>query len=142
MTETKNCPLCKKPFVGYGNNPAPFRGESCCDDCNREYVVPLRIYLISENPNYALRFKEDGTIEILRPKNQYFTLEELQEAVGGLIELYPKRYHDKLIVCDEEGLLKERPINSKFASLTSIELVGDIVLCPNHIFEEPDEEES
>ena len=142
MIETKFCSLCKKPFIGYGNNPAPFRGKSCCDECNHKYVITLRDFLGKENPKYALCFKEDGSIEKLRPKNKYFTLEELQVAVGGLIELYPFLFQDKLIVCDEVGLIKEREININFANFTSIELVGDILLCPKDIFEEPDEEET
>lgn len=139
MLETKRCPLCKRPYVGYGNNPSPFKEKECCDSCNREFVIPLRAYLISENPKYALRFKTNGKIEMLKPKGEYFTLEELQEAVGGMIELYPGQYRDKLIVCDEEGLIKQSRTNALFESLTSIRLVGDVLLCPKSIFEEPDE---
>ncbi len=142
MTKMKVCSICQKPFVGYGNNPAPFSGEICCDDCNCNYVIPLRIFHLIRDPKYALRFKEDGSIETLKPKNKYFTLEELQNAIGGFIVLYPSRYMEKLIVCDEEGLLKERPLNKIFANLTSIKLVGDVLLCPPKIFEEPDEEET
>lgn len=142
MSETKTCSICKTSFEGFGNNPAPFLGKVCCDECNRNYVVPLRIYQIVKNPKNALLFKTDGSIETYTPKNEYFTLEELQKAVGGLIELYPRTYLDMYVVCDEEGLLKQRQRNSIFASLTSIELVGDVLLCPKTIFEAPDEEET
>lgn len=138
----KICSICKKPLSEYGNNPAPFHGEVCCDDCNTKYVVPLRIYQSIRDPQYALNFKEDGNLETVKPKNKYFALQELQTVVGGYIELYPFRYENKLIVCDEEGLNKHRPVNNLFSNLTSIKLVGDVLLCPTGIFEAPDEEET
>lgn len=142
MVKDAICSICNKTFSGYGNNPAPFTGEICCDECDNHYVIPLRLYALVRDPSYALHFKEDGTMKSLKPKNKYFTLKELQQAVGGLIELYPYRYMNMLIVCDEEGLLKEKRVNTIFEGLTSIKLVGDIVLCPETIFEEPDEEDS
>ena len=44
------CCICKKVKEGYGNNPNPymFHGR-CCDECNRLYVIPLRINLMSQN---------------------------------------------------------------------------------------------
>ncbi len=38
------CCICKKGFEGFGNNPAPvkLRGQ-CCDKCNEEVVIPVRI---------------------------------------------------------------------------------------------------
>jgi len=142
MNNAKTCSICKKSFDEYGNNPSPFHGEVCCDACNKNIVLPIRIYQIAHDPTYALCFKEDGTLETLKPANKYFTLQELQGAVGGYIELYPCRYENKLIVCDEEGLIKHRPLNTLFANLTSIKLVGDVLLCPVGIFEAPDEEET
>lgn len=40
------CSICGKTFYGWGNNPYPVtKGEDdkCCDDCNNEYVIPMRI---------------------------------------------------------------------------------------------------
>ena len=142
MDNRKICSICKKSFSEYGNNPASFHGEVCCDDCNTKFVLPLRIYQSIHEPQYALLFKEDGTLETLKPKDKYFTLQELQTAVGGYIELYRCRYKDNLIVCDEEGLIKRRTVNTLFAGLTSIKLVGDVLLFPTGIFEAPDEEET
>lgn len=139
MKTNQVCSICDKPFSKYGNNPAPLNGEVCCDACNKNIVLPIRIYQIAHDPTYALCFKEDGTLETLKPANKYFTLQELQDAVGGYIELYPYHYANKLIICDEEGLIKRRSINKLFAKLTSVKLVGDVLLCPEAIFEAPDE---
>lgn len=37
------CSLCLQKFDGYGNNPEPFGGVKCCDDCNSHFVVPVRL---------------------------------------------------------------------------------------------------
>ena len=40
----KVCCICGKVFEGYGNDPWPVQEEGkCCDDCNMEVVVPIRI---------------------------------------------------------------------------------------------------
>ena len=44
MTETeKKCSICGTTFVGWGNNPQPFDGDHCCDDCNGRFVIPARL---------------------------------------------------------------------------------------------------
>jgi hypothetical protein len=142
MSNQKICSICKKSYVGYGNNPAPYGKEHdrCCDACNTNYVIPLRIYQMTKHPNHAVLFKEDGTVENIKPSNEkWFSLEELQSKIsdGGLIELYPTKFMNHMIVCDEEGLIKKRKPNEVFKSLTSIQLVGTVMLCPEQIFEEP-----
>ena len=44
------CCICRKVYEGYGNAPHPylFHGR-CCDKCNREYVIPLRYMLSTQN---------------------------------------------------------------------------------------------
>lgn len=41
-----NCCICKKEINGSGNNPWPLKykdNERCCDMCNSELVIPLRL---------------------------------------------------------------------------------------------------
>lgn len=40
---TKTCCLCGKEFKGYGNNAGPVADGICCDDCNRDKVIPARV---------------------------------------------------------------------------------------------------
>lgn len=47
--EKKICCLCGKPFTEFGNNPAPFEGDRCCDDCDNRIVIPERIRLAKED---------------------------------------------------------------------------------------------
>lgn len=41
----KTCDICNVQFDGYGNNPQPFHGDTCCDDCNDRFVIPVRMCL-------------------------------------------------------------------------------------------------
>lgn len=41
------CSICGRLFEGYGNNPKPVEDLGvCCDECNRNVVIPARISLI------------------------------------------------------------------------------------------------
>ena len=39
----RQCAICAEPFNGFGNNPAPFPGEVCCNNCDDYFVTPVRI---------------------------------------------------------------------------------------------------
>lgn len=41
----KDCCICHCEFDAYGNNPQPFKGDICCDDCNDRFVIPTRLCL-------------------------------------------------------------------------------------------------
>lgn len=63
------------------------------------------------------------------PKNgSDFELKELQDVVGGLIELVPLT-NGKLLIVDEEGLLKSLPVNTKASLLARQTIVGTAVVC-------------
>lgn len=39
--KVKICPLCGKPYKGWGNNPYPLEMDMVCDDCNMNVIIPL-----------------------------------------------------------------------------------------------------
>ena len=41
----KTCCICKKKFVGFGNTPSPLAGSYCCSECDKNIVIPVRIYI-------------------------------------------------------------------------------------------------
>lgn len=44
--EEKNCCICGKKFIGWGNNPWPIdtrEGAKCCDACNDTKVLEARL---------------------------------------------------------------------------------------------------
>lgn len=46
------CCICGKEIKGYDNNPAPYKNRGrCCDKCNRDYVLPSRMYLMGLGAN-------------------------------------------------------------------------------------------
>lgn len=46
--ETKKCSICGKEFTEWGNNAYPINDGTCCDDCNRDIVIPARLQRIIE----------------------------------------------------------------------------------------------
>lgn len=78
--------------------------------------------------------KTDGTSVEYTPQGKYFTLEELQKAVGGYIEIVPIDKEYSLVV-NEEGKLMGLPINEVATRLyrkvryTNDFIVGEALLC-------------
>ena len=44
----KDCILCDKKIIGYGNNASPVKTGKCCDTCNIEVVIPARLGVVLE----------------------------------------------------------------------------------------------
>ena len=57
----------------------------------------------------AILIKSYGETCEVKPDGKKFSLRKLQELVGGDIEIVP--YGSEMVVCDEEGKLKGRPLN-------------------------------
>ena len=54
------------------------------------------------------------------------TLERMQKLVGGYIEfVYPP--NGKILVCNEEGLFSNLPVNEQIQKIYGITLVGDVI---------------
>lgn len=75
----------------------------------------------------ARLIKVDGTIEKLKPAGKYLSLQELQKAVDGYIETVTVDKENLLIV-NEEGRLKQLPVNEIASSMVLQMIVGDVVL--------------
>lgn len=135
------CCICGEEFEGFGNNAAPVMKGTCCSHCNSKAVIPLRLYYMTENPNKtALLLTTSNGILFVEPKDKYFTLKELQDAVGGYIEV-AGTFHNRLVICNEEGLLKDLPINKLFKKMSGSRLAGNVLIVPEEIFEKPEDEE-
>lgn len=72
--------------------------------------------------------KVNGERVTISPKNGTdFKLKELQELVGGFIEIVQMYGH--IMVVDEEGLLKQKPYNAIASVISGRPLVGNVVFC-------------
>lgn len=82
-------------------------------------------------------YKANEGVTEISPKNEtYYTLKELQEIVGGSIEIiYLKGIYDKFMVINEEGKLNKLPYNENATILYKLSLntddfiVGDVLVC-------------
>jgi hypothetical protein len=51
--ELKVCPICGKKFNEYGNNCSPlYFEEKCCDRCNMDVIIPIRLFLEKHMDNH------------------------------------------------------------------------------------------
>lgn len=82
----------------------------------------------------AQLLKADGNVENVTPKNGFkFSLDEMQKAVGGYIELV--YLPDGILVVNEEGKVHGLPVNMLATDLVQQErgafdvIVGDALLC-------------
>lgn len=110
--------------------------HSCDGGC---YWVNKKHTLCSEcfknNRTVAFLVHESGRFEVIKPKNEKFTLKELQTVVGGYIELAPVKFGNYFIVLDEEGRLKGKKQNFGFIAFELWGFVGKVLICPEDIFE-------
>lgn len=82
-------------------------------------------------------YKTDGTYDWVNPRNEkFFTLEELQEYVGGYIEIV-RLNNESVMVINEEGKTNGLPINpiatQMYQACTGINdvIVGNALECLN-----------
>lgn len=81
----------------------------------------------------AIIIKISGEHEAIEPANgKAFTLQELQNVVGGYIELIPIHsgdYADMLLIVNEEGLLKPNPqLNEEASKIAGRRIVGQVII--------------
>ena len=37
------CSICQLFYIGFGNNAQPINKGRCCDKCNVDFVIPIRM---------------------------------------------------------------------------------------------------
>ena len=45
----KICSICRKKYVGFGNNAEPVNNKRCCNECNNAVVIPIRLGIYLKN---------------------------------------------------------------------------------------------
>ena len=119
----RTCPSCEKKYT---EHPALSRKDNkteICSDCGMGEAI--------DDFNKSNKCK---TVEITEKEP---TLEELQEIVGGYIEIVTSKNGDADIVMDEEGKLKNKNINVYATQLWQGRdirdwddvICGDVVVC-------------
>jgi hypothetical protein len=129
------CSICDKEIIGYEHNALPATTGSCCESCNTNIVIPMRLYQLGSNTKEGLMITPDYKLDIIKPEAQKFTLKELQDMVKGYIEIYPtnnKNYH---VIVNEEGLLMQLPFNRLSSRIYGIHAVGNVLIIPKKLFD-------
>ena len=76
----------------------------------------------------ATHIKTTGEVEDVNPQDsKAFSLQELQDFVGGYIELVQLPTKETMVV-NEEGRLRELPYNSVASSKAQRLIVGDVIV--------------
>lgn len=70
MEEKMKCCFCEKMVKGLGNNALPIKNDRCCDKCNTEFVVPIRILRVTNSPILKSLRQADRLAEKLRKENR------------------------------------------------------------------------
>jgi hypothetical protein len=85
---------------------------------------------------YAVYIKASGEISNVAPKDgNKFTLEELQNYVGGYMEMITTKDGKKMIM-NEEGRINKLKINPQASILTNgLTVVGDVIVCDERLLQ-------
>ena len=129
------CVITGKEIIGEVHNASPIVDGKCSAEFNYLAVVPYRFFLSDETNSKAMLLNTDNTITLIKPKDEYFSLTELQTYVQGLIEMYPTYWNENFIVCNEEGLINEMEYNRLAKIILNVDLVGPVLVVPKKLIE-------
>lgn len=81
-------------------------------------------------PKVATWIKADGElVQVVPAKGGKFSLEEVQEMVGGYVERV-KLAQGAVLLVNEEGIPIGLPPNARASGILGIPVVGDVVIVP------------
>jgi len=82
------------------------------------------------------KIEANGAKSPISPANgTTYTLKEVQEHVGGLVELVRLPGGKNIMLVDEEGLLKKNPVyNEQASALARRPIVGTAIVIPSSSF--------
>ena len=66
MKNKKVCSICGKKYEGFGNNASPINSGRCCNECNSDIVIPMRLLTI---PIWIAKDNNTGEITQMKSHN-------------------------------------------------------------------------
>lgn len=91
----------------------------------------MRKRIIDLLKDKAVIIKTNYTIEEKTPKDKSFSLDELQAAVDGYIDVYPQRViTNTFMFIDEDAKEKNKIKNVLVDDLFGVEVLGDVIIAP------------
>lgn len=76
----------------------------------------------------------EGTLRVPKTWRSKALLPVLQEAVDGYIETVYIKCFKSMMIVDEDGSLKQKPINERATMIAGQKIVGSVVLIPIEIW--------
>lgn len=73
--------------------------------------------------------KTDGTEQVVTPAHGVFTLEEMKQYIGGGHLEAVRFTRSEVMYCDDEGVLKNLPLNERASQEVSMERGRAIPVC-------------
>lgn len=130
------CVICKKPYVGHGNNAAPLAKGRCCDNCNMK-VIKARLKNLTEDANDINKY----ILEIGYANNDG-TWDKTKKILKGTRDKVEARFNSEL-----EKLIWETANNNSLSKEEIDEYIEELEAntpyeAHNHIYysEDPDGE--
>lgn len=129
------CSICGKEIIGDEHNAMPVISDVCCETCNNNVVLPIRVYELGTNQKEGLVLSPEYKVKFIKPEGEKFNLKELQCIVEGYIEYYPTNNKKYKVIVNEEGLLMRLPFNKLSSAIFGIHAVGNVLIVPNKLIE-------
>lgn len=132
---SERCEICNGFIVGWDwpNSILGEDGRVTCKNCMKTTTCE---HIITDGPETKQVRPDNGTD---------FTLEEIQAAVGGNIEVVPLRETGLILICNEDGHALGLPLNQlamkRLASLLLCDvadilpIVGNVVICESEMLQ-------
>lgn len=81
--KTTTCCLCKKNEfdVRHGNNAQPIEDGTCCNECNKTIVVPVRMLQLFGEKMDKIEIFAKQQIDIMKNKDKALTKDDYKELV-------------------------------------------------------------
>ena len=99
---------------------------------NKENAKSIFTALLNGHDGLIIKPNNDVVYTTASDKKKGFSCGELHTIVNGYFEIVPIQGTELIAVCDEEGKLKEKPINHVASLLIDNDyFVGDILICHN-----------
>lgn len=129
------CSICGQEIIGDEHNAIPVTSDVCCETCNDNVVLPIRVYGLGTNKKEGLVLSPEYKVKLMQPEGEKFSLKELQGVVEGYIEYYPTKNKKYKVIVNEEGLLMRLPFNNLASTIFGIHAVGNVLIVPNKLIE-------
>lgn len=90
----------------------------------KQFDLSKSAYFISTDA----RTPDDLVMAIPNGGAKYFTLEEIQAYVGGLVEYVPTDRQGIVLIVNEEGLIHGLPLNPIASNMVRRKIVGNVLI--------------